>query len=72
MLKEEELRECSLLVLANKQDLPNVMSAQEIVEYLELKTIRHRCWNIQATCAKNGDGLVEGLDWLSKALEQRV
>ena len=29
---EDELRECCLLVMANKQDLPNAMSLEEITE----------------------------------------
>ena len=31
-LREDELRDCCLLVMANKQDLPNAMSLQEITE----------------------------------------
>ncbi len=30
MLNEEELRDAALLVFANKQDLPNAMSAAEV------------------------------------------
>ena len=33
-----------LLVLANKQDLPNAMSVQEISEKLDLNNIRGREW----------------------------
>ena len=41
---EEELRDCLLLVLANKQDLPNAMSVAEITEKLELHSLRDRTW----------------------------
>ena len=66
MLAEDELREAVLLIFANKQDLPNAMNAAEITDKLGLHTIRGRIWFIQSTCAVRGDGLYEGLDWLSK------
>ena len=66
MLSEEELREAVLLVFANKQDLPGAMTTPEVTDKLGLHTLRGRTWYIQATCATTGDGLYEGLDWLSK------
>lgn len=52
-----------LLVFANKQDLPNAMSAAEITDKLGLHALRQRQWYIQSTCATSGEGLYEGLDW---------
>ncbi|KAH8740265.1 hypothetical protein FG386_001540 [Cryptosporidium ryanae] len=72
MLNEDELRDATLLVLANKQDLPNAMSVTEVTEKLQLSSLRHRSWFIQSTCATAGDGLYEGLDWLSRNLEKNV
>eukprot|EP01147_Barroeca_monosierra_P004815 gene4815-111_t len=69
MLAEDELRDAVLLVLANKQDLPQAMNAAEINEKLGLHQLRNRDWYIQATCATNGEGLYEGLDWLSSKLK---
>ncbi|KAK3520558.1 hypothetical protein QTP70_026491 [Hemibagrus guttatus] len=69
MLAEDELRDAVLLVFANKQDLPNAMNAAEITDKLGLHSLRHRNWYIQATCATSGDGLYEGLDWLSNQLK---
>uniref|UniRef100_A0A3P9KBS1 ADP-ribosylation factor n=1 Tax=Oryzias latipes TaxID=8090 RepID=A0A3P9KBS1_ORYLA len=69
MLSEDELRDAVLLVFANKQDLPNAMNAAEITDKLCLHSLRHRNWYIQATCATSGDGLYEGLDWLSNQLK---
>ena len=71
MLNEDELREAVLLVYANKQDLPNAMSVNEVTEKLGLNTMRSRTWYIQATCATTGDGLYEGLDWLSNILKSK-
>ncbi|ORZ31558.1 ADP-ribosylation factor family-domain-containing protein [Catenaria anguillulae PL171] len=71
MLNEDELRNAILLVFANKQDLPNAMQAAEITDKLGLQSIRQREWYIQATCATSGDGLYEGLEWLSTTLKKR-
>ena len=66
MLAEDELKDAVLLVMANKQDLPGAMTAPEVTDKLGLHTIRGRQWYIQTTCATTGDGLYEGLDWLSR------
>ncbi|XP_071961728.1 ADP-ribosylation factor 2 [Antedon mediterranea] len=70
MLTEDELQNAVLLVFANKQDLPNAMNAAELTEKIGLHSLRNRTWYIQATCATSGDGLYEGLDWLSTQLKQ--
>ncbi|KAH8255069.1 hypothetical protein KR038_004191 [Drosophila bunnanda] len=89
-LQEDELRDAVLLVFANKQDLPNAMTAAELTDKLRLNQLRNRhvCfvlllllselklyflfkWFIQATCATQGHGLYEGLDWLSAELAKK-
>merc|ERR1711975_11579 len=71
MLREDELRDATLLVFANKQDLPNAMSVSEVTDKLGLHSLGNRKWYIQSTCATSGDGLYEGLDWLSSALSSK-
>jgi len=69
MMREEPLKDAALLVLANKQDLPNAMSVAEITDKLRLHDHgRKRDWYIQSCCAANGDGLFDGLEWLAKTL----
>jgi len=68
MLNEDEMHDAALLVFANKQDLPNAMTAAEVTEKLGLHNMRNRQWFIQSACATTGDGLYEGLDWLSRVL----
>jgi len=68
MLYEDELRDTALLVFANKQDLPNAMSVAEMTNELGLHSLRNREWYIQSACGYTGDGLYEGLDWLSRTL----
>jgi len=71
MLQEDELRDAVLLVFANKQDLPNAMTAAEVTDKLGLNKLRNKRWYIQATCASQGQGLYEGLDWLSSELSKK-
>ncbi|KAJ6982509.1 ADP-ribosylation factor family protein [Populus alba x Populus x berolinensis] len=72
MLNEDELRDAVLLVFANKQDLPNAMNAAEITDKLGLHSLRQRHWYIQSTCATSGEGLYEGLDWLSNNISSKA
>ena len=44
MLNEDEMRDAVLLVFANKQDLPQAMTAAEVTEKLGLHNLRHRQW----------------------------
>lgn len=57
MLAEDELRDAVLLVFANKQDLPNAMTAAEITDKLGLHSLRNRNWYIQV-------GVISVLRWL--------
>ncbi|KAM9807861.1 ADP-ribosylation factor 4-like [Neosynchiropus ocellatus] len=70
MLAEDELRDAVLLVFANKQDLPNAISVSELTDKLGLHTLQHKRWYMQSTCATQGTGLYEGLDWLSNELSK--
>jgi len=66
LIKEEELHNSLLLVFANNPDLPGACNAAEISELMKLYPpyISRSCY-IQSCCATSGDGLHEGLDWLS-------
>merc|ERR1712086_1117286 len=71
ILSEDEMREAVVLVFANKQDLPNSMPAAEVIEKLGLQTMQNRKWFVQSACATTGDGLYEGLDWMSRTLSSK-
>jgi len=68
LLLEDDLRNASLLVLANKQDMPHSLKIGELTERLDLHKEKGRKWYVQSSCATSGEGLYEGLDWLSKAI----
>lgn len=68
ILKDDELTNTVLLILANKQDLPNSLSISEIIEKLSLHSIVSRQWNILATTATNVNTLYEAFHWLHEVI----
>ncbi len=69
VLANDELRDAILLVFANKMDLPKAMNISEMNEKLGLNSLKSHKWFIQNTCAVSGEGLYEGLEWLSNNLK---
>ncbi len=53
------------------QDLPGALSDAQVAEGLGLPNIKNRDWAIFKTSAIKGDGLFEGLDWLSNMLKTK-
>jgi len=70
MLEEEDLRDAVLLVFANKQDL-GVMAVSEVIEKLDLQSIKGRPWFCQGCSAFTGAGLYEGFNWLTKKISEQ-
>eukprot|EP00727_Mastigamoeba_balamuthi_P006494 m51a1_g2465 putative adp-ribosylation factor a1f isoform 2 (184) ;mRNA; r:30117-30668 len=66
LLQEDNLRGASLLVYANKQDMPGAMTVAQVTSAMGLGEVRGRKWHVQGSSAASGDGLYEGLDWLSE------
>ncbi|CCW71196.1 unnamed protein product [Phytomonas sp. Hart1] len=86
LLRDPALTEASLLILCNKQDLPERLNPEEIARRLGIDPHsgpqvtgdgvgRHlvgRRWYIQGCCAHTGQGLFEGLDWLCEHLPEDI
>lgn len=70
LMADDRLRNAVLLVLANKQDMPEAASASEMSDKLGLNSIRSHEWYIQETCATSGTGLVDGLTWLAPKIKE--
>ncbi|XP_036405180.1 ADP-ribosylation factor-like protein 5B isoform X1 [Megalops cyprinoides] len=64
MLAHEDLQNAAVLVLANKQDMKDSMTAAEISQCLTLSSITGHSWHVQACCALTGEGLPASLDWM--------
>lgn len=92
IIQDREMKDCLLLVFANKQDLQGgefpiqkdlqsltggewrltntrwdvlAMSPAEVTDKLQLHKMKDRIWFVVPSCATTGDGLSEGLSWLS-------
>lgn len=72
LLADDELKECALLIWANKQDLPHALTPAQIFDGLELRKFKHRNFYIQGCQATTGAGLYEGLDWVKRAVEKAI
>ncbi|TMW59754.1 hypothetical protein Poli38472_004823 [Pythium oligandrum] len=68
VFQHEELRDAKLLVYANKQDQPGCVSAQELQHKLNLTAVTRNPTHVQKATAITGEGVYEGLAWLSKAI----
>lgn len=65
IMSEDRLKDVKLLILCNKQDLPNAKSADYIGDKLELNNIKQE-WYIQECSALHGNGIFEGLEYIYK------
>ncbi|KAI5286392.1 ADP-ribosylation factor, Arf Arf6 [Ascosphaera aggregata] len=65
IILDREMKDALLLVFANKQDLPDSMSPDEVREKLQLTQLKDKLWYVAPSCATTGEGLLEGLGWLS-------
>ena len=69
LLNVDELKDSPLLVFANKCDLQNAMSENEITNRLDLNSINDRPWSLQMSSALTGYGLKEGLEFICKQVK---
>ncbi|KAJ1030045.1 hypothetical protein NDA16_000958 [Ustilago loliicola] len=72
LLNEERLHGATIMLFANKQDLPGALSAEQIKNHLELDRVSTHSWRIQPCSAYTGDNLVQGLDWTVKDVANRI
>jgi len=83
LLKEEKLAGASLLIFANKQDLPGALSHQQISDALGLSErvnyeegqcsiVANRHWKIVDCSAITGQGLLEGMNWIIEDITSRI
>jgi len=72
LLQEERLSGATLLVFANKCDLPGALSAQEIKDALNLDEIKTHHWQIVWCSAMTGENLLDGIDWMITDIASRI
>ena len=47
------------------------MSVPELSEGLDLISLKSHNWQVQASCALSGEGLLEGLKWVAEELRRK-
>ncbi|KAL0637987.1 ADP-ribosylation factor, Arf Arf6 [Maublancomyces gigas] len=72
IIGDREMKESLLLVFANKQDIPGCMPPSEVTEKLQLHKLKDRVWYVVPSCATTGEGLFEGLGWLSNNVKTQA
>lgn len=72
LLKEERLAGATLLVLANKQDLPGALSSEKLTEVLDLNSIKTHNWAIYPVSAVQNNNILEPFEWLIKDIGNRI
>ena len=70
LMNADELKDCQFLIYANKQDAVGALSPPQVTEKLGLHQITNRTWQVQGSSAIRGDGLYEGLDWVSNQISK--
>ena len=68
LLRNSALKNATILIFANKQDLSEVKDVNRLIQDYELDKIKDHIWHIQPCSALKGEGLVEGIKWLSEQL----
>eukprot|EP00752_Nemacystus_decipiens_P009776 g8731.t1 len=77
VLKDPNMDDCqTVLIFLNKQDLPGAATPSAVSHKLGFNAagdnpLRRRNWYIQGCCAITGEGVYDGLDWLSQALKNK-
>ena len=62
------LKNATILIFANKQDLPGAKSINQLIQDYGFDKIKNHIWHIQSCSALKGEGLVTGIKWLSEQL----
>jgi ADP-ribosylation factor protein 1 len=69
--QHESMNHIPLVIIANKQDSQDALSADVIEEKLDLKKWSHGSYKIVPCCALNGDGLTDAFTVLVKLIRKR-
>ena len=71
LLTNSKLNNAIILIFANKQDLLGAKNINQLIEEYEFNKIKNHIWKIQPCSAVKGEGLLDGLKWLSEQLVSR-
>lgn len=69
VMLDNAMRHACLLVFANKADLPQALTKDQVRDELQLEDLGARAYHIQPSVGTTGEGLWEGLEWLAKTVK---
>ncbi|XP_043925558.1 ADP-ribosylation factor-like protein 14 isoform X2 [Protopterus annectens] len=70
ILRHDFLKNVPVVLLANKQDLPGALSAEELTKKFKMKKLcENRDWFVQPCCAKTGLGLADGFRKVTSCIQ---
>ena len=71
VVSDLQLNDAAILILANKQDLPNAASSEEVTEIFQINQLLNgRKCHVQPTTATTNQGIAEGMSWLANNMER--
>ena len=65
-------RSIPILFFANKMDIRDALSDVGVSTALSLENISNKSWHICSSNALKGDGIADGLQWLSSAMKASI
>lgn len=74
MVNEPDLKNLPILIFANKQDLPNALTTDEIKEKFNLTKLNDMKikWHLQPSVATKKEGIDDGFKWLANTLKSKT
>lgn len=72
VLNNKKVGDIPILILANKQDLPQARSAGEVARALDLHKVINHSYAILPTSAVNGYNLEDALEWLRQRITEVI
>lgn len=70
-VNEDKLKNSKLLIYSNKRDIKGTLDEKKLEKVLELNKITQE-WKIQDCIATTGEGLFEGMLWLSEKIVNKT
>ena len=70
VIENHSIGDIPILILANKQDLPEAKSAGEVARALDLHKLTKHSYAIVPTSAQSGFNLEDALEWLRQRITE--
>lgn len=72
VIENPDIKNIPILILANKQDLPQAQNSGDIANALDLNQLSSFSYSILPCSAATGSNLLEGLEWLKDRISERL